>query len=132
MKSFSLHCEKCGGSQLRRSRRQSLGEFAKIVQGQYPVRCDDCNHRFMANLLQFEKLPFARCPKCFSLDLTTSQSKAYHPTLWRTLMLSLGAHKYRCPACRYNFLSFRFQDPETMSHSDRGNRDSNNARPVGS
>jgi len=131
MKSFSLNCEKCGSSQLRRSRRQSLGDFAKILQGQHPVRCVDCGHRFVANLLQFDKLPFARCPKCFSLDLTTSPSKGYHSTLWRTLMLSLGAHKYRCPACRYNFLSFRFRDPETISHADQDSH-GNSARPVGS
>jgi hypothetical protein len=68
----------------------------------------------MANLLQFEKLPFARCPKCFSLNLEIAQNKPYHHvTFTRSVMLLLGAHRYRCAPCRYNFLSFRFQDPET-------------------
>jgi hypothetical protein len=73
----------------------------------------------MANLLQFEKLPFARCPKCFSLNLEIAQNKPYHHvTFTRSVMLLLGAHRYRCPSCRYNFLSFRFQDPETLQQAD--------------
>lgn len=115
MKSFTLRCEKCGSVNLRQSRRQSLGDFLSILRGSSPVRCMDCGHRSIGNLLQFEKLPFARCPKCFSLKLEIAQNKPYHHvTLTRSVMLLLGARRYRCPACRYNFLSFRFQDPETM------------------
>ncbi len=115
MKDFTLHCEKCGSAKLRQSRRQSVGDFFAILRGRSPVRCLDCGHRFMGNLLQFEKLPFARCPKCFSLNLEIAQNKPYHHvTFTRSVMLLLGARRYRCPSCRYNFLSFRFQDPETM------------------
>lgn len=69
--------------------------------------------------MQFEKLPFARCPKCFSLKLEIAQNKPYHHvTLMRSVMLLLGARRYRCPSCRYNFLSFRFQDPDTIQSLD--------------
>jgi hypothetical protein len=125
MKGFSLVCEKCGSSRLRRSHRQSLADFAHIAQGQYPVRCLDCKHRFLANLLQFEKIPFAKCPKCFNLDLVTAPQQSHHSSLWRTVLLSLGAHRYRCSACRYNFLSFRFRDPGTdpqVTANDTANR----------
>lgn len=122
MKSFTLHCKKCGSVNLRQSRRQSLGDFLSILRGGSPVRCVDCGHRFVGNLLQFEKLPFARCPKCFSLNLEIAQNKPYHHvTFMRSVMLLLGARRYRCPSCRYNFLSFRFQDPDTMQALDATN-----------
>jgi DNA-directed RNA polymerase subunit RPC12/RpoP len=92
-----------------------VGDFFATVRGRSPVRCLDCGHRSLANLLQFEKLPFARCPKCFSLRLEIAQNKGYHHTTFtRSVMLLLGARRYRCPSCRYNFLSFRVQDPESM------------------
>ena len=88
----------------------------------------------MANLLQFEKLPFARCPKCFNLRLEIAQMqiKSYHHnTFTRSVMLLLGAHRYRCPSCRYNFLSFRFQDPDTMQAVDDSDANTQ-ARSAGS
>jgi DNA-directed RNA polymerase subunit RPC12/RpoP len=119
MKGFSLQCERCGSAQLRKSRRQSAGDILASLRGKSPIRCVDCGHRFMTNLLQFEKLPFARCPKCFNLKLEVAQIKTYHHnTLTRSVMLLLGAHRYRCPSCRYNFLSFRFQDPDTIQTPD--------------
>jgi len=28
-------------------------------------------------------------------------------SFWKNLLGTFGAHRYRCPSCRHNFLSFR-------------------------
>jgi DNA-directed RNA polymerase subunit RPC12/RpoP len=75
--------------------------------GAYPFRCLDCNARFPVNVLLLSRLAYAKCPKCLGLELTTWATKRYHISLIRTLMLTLGARRYRCAKCRCNFVSFR-------------------------
>lgn len=55
----------------------------------------------------FSALMTAKCPKCLRTELLTWPEKFYRPTLWRRIQYTLGAHRYRCEACRYNFISFR-------------------------
>ncbi len=78
-----------------------------MLVGIYPFRCLDCDARVWVSVWLFEKLPFAKCPKCLSIDLTPWPEKHFHPSLWHKLLVTLGAHRYRCMPCRHNFLSFR-------------------------
>jgi transposase-like protein len=39
--------------------------------------------------------------------LTSWPVRRYHLSFRKKLLNTFGAHRYRCPACRYNFLSFR-------------------------
>lgn len=75
--------------------------------GIYPFRCLDCNQRIWVNLWFFSRLAYAKCPKCLSLELTGWPTKRYHLSFRKKLLNTFGAHRYRCPACRYNFFSFR-------------------------
>jgi transposase-like protein len=100
-------CEFCGSARLRRSRRRSKSELLTMLIGTYPFRCLDCNGRFSVNVFLLSTLAFARCRKCLGLNLTTWERRAYHVSPLKKLMLSFGGRRYRCPSCRYNFVSFR-------------------------
>jgi len=107
MRSVPYACQHCGSSSLRRSRRQSVVEIGKMALGVYPFRCLDCHQRSWVNIWLFSKLPYAKCPKCLGLELTTWPRKHYHVNLWNKLLMTFGAHRYRCSICRENFLSFK-------------------------
>ena len=100
-------CESCGSANLRLSRAHTAMELLRASLGSYPFRCLDCNHRFWVNIWLFSKLTYAKCPKCLGRELTDWPPRGYHLSTWKKLMMTFGAHKYRCLACRYNFLSFR-------------------------
>jgi C4-type Zn-finger protein len=101
------HCERCGSAHLRRSRRRSKFEWLKTAVGTYPFRCVDCNYRFPVNVWLFSKLAFAKCPKCLAGELGPWPQKNYRVPFWKNLLITFGAHRYRCATCRYRFLSFR-------------------------
>lgn len=107
MKSPLLICSYCGGRNFRRSRKKSFSDFLKMSVGIYPFRCLDCNQRVWFSIWLLSKLQYAKCPKCLGLQLTTWDRKYYRQTFLRNLMMTFGAHRYRCQSCRYNFLSFR-------------------------
>lgn len=107
MRTPAYKCESCGSTNLRLSRRQSKLEVLKSWLGTYPFRCLDCNYRFWINIWLFSKLAYAKCPKCLGGDLGNWAARSYHLSLRKKLLMTFGAHRYRCIACRYNFLSFR-------------------------
>ncbi len=100
-------CEYCASPHIRRSRRRSKAELFTMALGNYPFRCLDCNGRFSVNVFLFARLAFAKCPKCLRTQLTTWGARSYRISLSRKLMITFGCRRYRCPACRYNFVSFR-------------------------
>ncbi len=72
------------------------------------MRCSDCGHRWRHSLWRLREVFYARCPRCYRLELTTWDETYYHvPAIWRVLT-GIGAKKVRCKACRTNFVSFRF------------------------
>ena len=107
MKIPVLHCRNCGSANLRRSKRQSTWESLSMMAGIYPFRCLDCGARFWVSVWLFSKLAFAKCPKCLGTELVIWPEKYYRLTFWRNILLTVGAHRYRCKPCRYNFLSLR-------------------------
>ena len=75
--------------------------------GMPPMRCLDCEHRWKHSLWRLREVFYARCPRCYQLDLVTWEETYYHiPKLW-SFFISLGAKKVRCKPCRHNFISFR-------------------------
>ncbi len=107
MRTPAYNCACCGSANLRLSRRQSKLELLKTWAGIYPFRCLDCNHRFWVNIWLFSKLAYAKCPKCLGRELTNWPARAHHLSTWKKLLMTFGAHRYRCVGCRYNFLSLR-------------------------
>ncbi len=107
MRTPAYRCDYCGSPNLRRSRRQSMFELMKMFVGAYPFRCLDCNQRFGINIWLFSKLAYAKCPKCLGMELSGWPRKHYRLPWWKGMLATFGAHRYRCTACRCNFLSFR-------------------------
>ncbi|MGC2662387.1 MAG: hypothetical protein WA324_30855 [Bryobacteraceae bacterium] len=107
MKVPALTCQRCGGRDVRRARTQSWPERIRTIAGIYPFRCRDCNSRFLLSIWLLSKLQYAKCPKCLRTELSTWSRKYYRAGLWASFLVTFGAQKYRCPACRCNFVSFR-------------------------
>jgi DNA-directed RNA polymerase subunit RPC12/RpoP len=107
MRNSAHNCESCGSANLRLARAHSSIELIRASLGSYPFRCMDCNHRFWINIWLFSKLTYAKCPRCLGRELTDWPPRGYHLSTWKKLLMTFGAHRYRCPGCRYNFLSFR-------------------------
>jgi len=78
-----------------------------MAMGIYPFRCIECNHRFPVNVWLFSKLAFAKCPKCLGGELGGWPQKHYRLPFWKNLLITFGAHRYRCSNCRCRFISFR-------------------------
>jgi hypothetical protein len=106
MRLSSFTCDHCGSSDLRRSRRHSTADMLRMLFGNYRLRCNDCGNRFSVNLL-FSNAAAAKCPRCLNIKLDTWNPKHYRIPRWKKLLIALGAHRYRCNSCRYNFTSFR-------------------------
>jgi DNA-directed RNA polymerase subunit RPC12/RpoP len=117
MKLSSFSCKHCGSGDIRRSRGHSVREFAQMAAGTYPFRCLACNKRFSANLLSLSTMLYAKCPRCLRFQLTTWPVNRYRLGLWEKMLIRLGAHRYRCQACRCNFLSFlpRYEAPANLA-----------------
>lgn len=104
---MSVHCPKCGSRSLRFSRARSAAERLWKIVGVRPMRCRDCHTRFVGKTWSLTDLIYARCPKCWRMDL--SRWSGTHAAVPRYMMLALklGANAYRCEYCRCNFVSLR-------------------------
>lgn len=103
----SLECANCGSKQIRRARYANWAERLRGVIGIHPFRCRRCTHRFSVSIWLFGKLRYAKCPRCLRLELTTWSRRYYKVGFLKNFLIAFGAQKYRCPACRCNFVSFR-------------------------
>jgi DNA-directed RNA polymerase subunit RPC12/RpoP len=107
MKPSAVACPYCASTSLRRSRRASWFELIPMSIGSYPFRCFDCNQRSWINIWLVSRMRYAKCPKCLGLELTPWSRRHYRLSFWKNLLSTFGAHRYRCAACRYYFLSFK-------------------------
>lgn len=83
-----------------------LERFGALL-GRYPVRCEKCGTRSVLGILLLSKVLIAKCPRCLEMQLTSWNIAHYRIPTWKKVLLTLGASRYRCNACRYNFVSFK-------------------------
>jgi hypothetical protein len=100
-------CPQCGSRYVRPSRTRKASEHLGFFRLRSPFRCLDCKHRFIAPLIVWEDLFYARCPACHRMDLNGWTGRTYTPPFWMGLRVKCGAHRWRCEYCRLNFASFR-------------------------
>ena len=100
-------CPNCGSRNVRYSQLRTPRERLASLVGIRPLRCRDCRGRFVAKTWNPSDLPYARCPKCLNMRLSTWSTSHYHVTFGRGFKLFFGASPYRCEICRHNFVSFR-------------------------
>ena len=106
MRGQLVHCEFCGSSNVRRSRNYNFKDYAQMLAGTYPFRCQDCSGRFQANIWFLSKARQAKCPRCLNSNLSNWPQKRYKLTSFQRILTILGARRYRCAACRFYFVSF--------------------------
>jgi len=99
-----MTCPICKEKSVRRSRRQSVGDYVLSVLGVYPWRCRGCHTRFHARLMPVSDTFHAHCPICGNLALQRISPEHVHDALgfvWRLL----GVPALRCEPCRYKYFS---------------------------
>jgi endogenous inhibitor of DNA gyrase (YacG/DUF329 family) len=104
---MTITCPECGSKDVRPSLSQTFGEQVLKVFGFYHIRCKDCDHRFRAQIWDFLNMVYARCPRCYRLDLSTWSTEYYRASSAQLLCLKLGGRRHRCAYCRVNFVGFR-------------------------
>ncbi len=100
-------CPVCGSRHLRYSRLVNFNERLGSLVGVRPLRCRDCRTRFIDRTWRLANIRYARCPRCWRMDLNLWSRRDYRVRVWQAFMLQLGARPYRCEYCRCNFVSFR-------------------------
>jgi hypothetical protein len=100
-------CSACGSPNVRRSRRTSALELPRMMLGTYPFRCLDCRRRVWINIWLFSRKKRPACPRCLALDVNPIDPATMRRGLWRRILVTLGAHGYRCNHCRRAFLAFK-------------------------
>ena len=107
MMSKRYSCPSCGSTHVRGGRVRSLLDDVRVLWGQFPARCGDCSTRFRIQGVGFRSIVYAQCPRCLRQNLSNWQPRHYNATRWEQLQLWLGARRWRCEVCRYNFVSLR-------------------------
>ena len=100
-------CPSCGSTRVHVGRVRSLSDYLRLLRGSFPARCGECSARFTVHGPGFSSAFYARCPRCLRQDLTTWDLRHYHAALSMRIQIALGANRWRCEACRCNFVSFR-------------------------
>lgn len=113
-------CPGCGGKNLRYAHLRSPSEKIARLAGVRPLRCRDCQQRFVHRTWNLSNLSHARCPTCMGAELTDWSTSHYHVSFGRGLLLFFGAHPYRCERCRCNFVSFRKRKRRRVSRHHHG------------
>ena len=75
--------------------------------GKRPLRCKDCKTRFRGDLFSWEDVRFAKCPRCYRMDLNLWHAHHFRATGLMFLKILLGGRRLRCEYCRVNFVSMR-------------------------
>lgn len=102
-----IACPRCGSRNLRYARLRSFAERCWTWLGIRPLRCRDCRFRFVDRTWRLTHWMFARCPRCWRMDLALWSERGAHVGPLADLCLRLGAKPLRCEYCRINFVSFR-------------------------
>jgi ssDNA-binding Zn-finger/Zn-ribbon topoisomerase 1 len=104
---MAVTCPQCNSIDVRMSKWKNRFEQVLDLLGMPPMRCFNCDHRWRHSLWRIREMFYARCPRCYRLELVRWEETYYHvPSFWKFL-IAIGAKKVRCKACRHNFVSFR-------------------------
>ena len=102
-----IRCPACGSKNVRSSYSQTFFERLAKFLGVFKLRCRDCDCRFSRAIWDVFNMFYARCPRCYNLELSVWQPQYYRPPGLQRLKLKFGGRPRRCEKCRNNFVSFR-------------------------
>jgi hypothetical protein len=104
---LTINCPVCKSRNVRSSLSRTFGERVSKAFGFMQIRCKDCDARFTKQIWDAKNALYARCPRCYRLDLSTWSLDYYRAPFRWLVFLKLGANSHRCEYCRHNFVSFR-------------------------
>jgi len=87
---MEIRCPKCNSRDIRYSHLSTPKERFASLLGIHPLRCRDCRERFVARLWDPSDLPYARCPRCLNMTLSTWSPSHYHVPAGRGIKLFFG------------------------------------------
>jgi hypothetical protein len=115
-----VSCPNCGSTLVRASRQSTFRDRVRKFFGIYPIVCRICDFRFTESVWLARDLFFARCPRCYRMDLSTWSESYYQAKASFKILMGFGAKRVRCDACRVNFVSFRrVKEPSKAYKSGR-------------
>lgn len=104
---LNITCPACKSRNVRSSLSRNFAERVAKAFGFFQIRCKECNTRFTRQIWDIRNAFYARCPRCYRLDLSTWSLDYYRaPMRWR-FYLKIGAACRRCEYCRHNWVTFR-------------------------
>jgi len=104
---LTISCPECGSREIRSSLSRTIGERISKFFGFFQFRCKDCDARFSGQIWDAWNMFYAKCPRCYRMDLSTWAIDHYRSSTLQLAKLKLGAHPHRCEYCRNNFVGFR-------------------------
>jgi len=69
---------------------------------------------------------YAQCPRCLRQDLSTWERRHYHAPASMQILMLFGANRWRCEACRCNFVSFLGRKEKYVRPAERAQEQSAN------
>lgn len=115
---LTIFCPSCKSRNLRSSLARNWGETVLKALGIFPLRCRECDTRFSRQIWDPLNAIYARCPRCYRLDLSTWSMDHYRAPAHWLFFFKIGANAHRCEYCRHNFISFR---PRKIKFTGRTN-----------
>jgi hypothetical protein len=104
---LTIRCPVCNSRDVRSSLSRTLGERIVKAFGFFQIRCKNCDARFTKQIWDIWNAFYARCPRCYRLDLSTWSLDYYRAPFRWLVFMKLGANPHRCEYCRHNFVGFR-------------------------
>lgn len=110
---MQIKCPACGSYRVRSSRSRGVLEKIGKYFGLVPVRCKECETRFHKSLWEVATWCYARCPRCYKMELGNWSEEYYIAPKAMRFLIRIGAKRLRCEPCRFNFVSFRLRKHAT-------------------
>jgi hypothetical protein len=102
-----IKCPACNSRNVRSSLSQTFFERVAKAFGFFQLRCRECDTRFTRAIWDALNVIYARCPRCYGLELSLWSPSYYRPPASWKFMMAIGGRPRRCEFCRKNFVSFR-------------------------
>ena len=71
-------CPSCGARDIRVAHARGLSEHILELVGVFQLRCKRCQTRFRGSISQPSQVMYARCPKCYRMELSTWSEQYYN------------------------------------------------------
>ncbi|MBI4891406.1 MAG: hypothetical protein HY821_12335, partial [Acidobacteria bacterium] len=79
---YQMACPECGCTDTRSEPSRGFREHLFAPFGFYAFRCQNCFTRFLRKPLGVMSVIYAKCPRCFRMDLSMWDPSRYYKGVW--------------------------------------------------